>query len=150
MNKVHEYGAVRDNQLHTLQHIGIFSNAFPKAPADLTRLVSPYDSNQKLDLRARSYLHANCSVCHVTAGGGNSKMILSLGTKLEEMNVIGARPQHDSFGINNAMLIAPGDPDRSILYQRLSRRGQGQMPPVVISTVDPSDARTVTVPKAFS
>ena len=63
-------------------------------------------------------------------------MILSLGTKSEEMNVIGARPQHDTFGIANAMLIAPGDPDRSILYQRLSRRGRGQMPPVVISTVD--------------
>jgi putative heme-binding domain-containing protein len=52
------------------------------------------------------------------------------------MNVIGARPQHDTFGINNAMLIAPGDPDRSILYQRLSRRGRGQMPPVASSTVD--------------
>jgi putative heme-binding domain-containing protein len=63
-------------------------------------------------------------------------MILSLGTKLEEMNVLGARPQHDTFGIANAMLIAPGDPDRSILYQRLSHRGRGQMPPVVITRVD--------------
>jgi len=34
------------------------------------------------------------------------------------------------------MLIAPGDPDRSILLQRLKRRGPGQMPPVVVSTVD--------------
>ena len=63
-------------------------------------------------------------------------MILSLGTKSEEMQVIGARPQHDTFGIANAMLIAPGNPDRSILFQRLSRRGRGQMPPVVSSTVD--------------
>jgi putative heme-binding domain-containing protein len=34
------------------------------------------------------------------------------------------------------MLIAPGDPDRSILYQRLLRRGRGQMPPVAITAVD--------------
>jgi putative heme-binding domain-containing protein len=52
------------------------------------------------------------------------------------MNVISARPQHDTFGIVNAMLIAPGDPARSILYQRLSRRGRGQMPPVVINSID--------------
>jgi len=63
-------------------------------------------------------------------------MQLSFATKREDMNVIGARPQHETFGIDNAMLIAPGDPDRSILYQRLLRRGRGQMPPVVIATVD--------------
>ena len=63
-------------------------------------------------------------------------MQLSLPTKREDMNLIGARPQHDTFGIANAMLIAPGDPDRSILYQRLSRRGRGQMPPLVITTID--------------
>ena len=63
-------------------------------------------------------------------------MQLSFATKRDDMNVIGARPQHDTFGIDNAMLIAPGDPDRSILYQRLLRRGRGQMPPVVIRTVD--------------
>ena len=63
-------------------------------------------------------------------------MQLSFPTKRDDMNVIGARPQHDTFGIADAMLIAPGDPDRSILYQRLSRRGRGQMPPLVITTID--------------
>ncbi|MBI3852587.1 MAG: PQQ-dependent sugar dehydrogenase [Verrucomicrobia bacterium] len=136
MNRVHDYDGVKDNQLRTLEHIGLFTNALPKPPAELTKQVDPYHPSESLEARARSYLHANCSVCHVGAGGGNSKMILSLSTKLEEMNVIGARPQHDTFGIADAMLIAPGDPDRSILYQRLSRRGRGQMPPVVVSTAD--------------
>ena len=63
-------------------------------------------------------------------------MQLSFPTKRDDMNVIGARPQHDTFAIANAMLIAPGDPDRSVLYQRLSRRGRGQMPPLVITTID--------------
>src|SRR5881397_3110080 len=52
------------------------------------------------------------------------------------MNVFGARPQHDPFGIDNAMLISPGDPERSILFQRVSRRGRGQMPPLVTTVVD--------------
>jgi uncharacterized repeat protein (TIGR03806 family) len=167
MNKMHDYGAVKDNQLRTLQHIGLFTN-YPydplsnrrkqthpdynkggqlllarvgkKAPrktlAELPRLADPYDSGRDLESRARSYLHVNCSVCHVLTGGGNSRMQLSFPTKRQDMNVLSARPQHDTFGIANAMLIAPGDPARSILYQRLSRRGRGQMPPVVINSVD--------------
>jgi putative heme-binding domain-containing protein len=98
--------------------------------------VDPYDSSRDLDQRARSYLHVNCSVCHVEAGGGNSKMELGFATKPERMNLFSARPQHDTFGIDNAMLISPGDPERSILYQRLSRRGRGQMPPLVTAVVD--------------
>ena len=136
MNKAHDYGGVKDNQLRAWEHLGLFTNAPTKPPAELTKQADPYDTGASLEERARSYLSANCSVCHVAAGGGNAKMILSLGTNVAELNVIGARPQHDTFGINNAMLIAPGDPDRSVLYQRLSRRGRGQMPPVVITTVD--------------
>lgn len=134
LNKVHDYGGVRDNQLRTLKHIGVFTGSFPK-PSD-AGLVDPYDSSQNLDQRARSYLQVNCSVCHVEAGGGNSKMELGFTTRPERMNLFSARPQHDTFGIDNAMLISPGDPDRSILYQRLSRRGRGQMPPLVTAMVD--------------
>jgi uncharacterized repeat protein (TIGR03806 family) len=134
LNKVHDYGAVKDNQLRTLQHIGVFTGSIPKPPVE--RFPDPYDSNQSLDSRARSYLQVNCSVCHVDAGGGNSKMNLEFGTDTNKMSIFSSRPQHDTFGINNAMLVAPGDPDRSILLQRLKRRGPGQMPPVVISTVD--------------
>jgi uncharacterized repeat protein (TIGR03806 family) len=136
MNRVHDYGGVRDNQLRALQHLGLFTGSLAKPPADLPRLVDPYDPTQSLEARARSYLQANCSVCHVEAGGGNSKMELGFGTAPDRMNIFGARPQHDTFGIDNAMLIAPGDPARSILYQRVSRRGRGQMPPLVTTAVD--------------
>ena len=142
LSKVHDYGGVRDNQLRTLQHIGVFTGTLPKPEAE--RLVDPYDTNStppvglptNLDARARSYLHVNCAVCHVESGGGNSKMELGFTTKPERMNLLSARPQHDTFGIDNAMLVFPSDPDRSILYQRISRRGRGQMPPLVSAIVD--------------
>ena len=104
--------------------------------ASTNSLVDPYDPSQDLNARARSYLHVNCSVCHVEAGGGNSKMDLRFTVKAERMDVLGARPQHDTFGIDNAMLVFPGDPDRSILFQRLGRRGRGQMPPLVSTRAD--------------
>jgi putative heme-binding domain-containing protein len=75
-------------------------------------------------------------VCHVEAGGGNAQMELEFVRGKERMNLIGARPQHDTFGIDNAMLVAPGDPSRSVLLQRISRRGPGQMPPLMTTVVD--------------
>ena len=134
LNKVHDYGAVQDNQLRTLTHIGVFTGSTPKSLTNA--LVDPYDTSQNLDARARSYLQVNCSVCHVEAGGGNSKMDLRFTVKPERMDIFSARPQHDTFGIDNAMLVFPSDPQRSILFQRVSRRGRGQMPPLVTTVVD--------------
>ncbi len=136
LNRVHDYGGVRDNQLRTLDHIGLFAAALPKPPESLDKLTDPADASQDLESRARSYLHVNCSGCHIESGGGNSKMDLALFTPREKMNLLGARPLHDTFGLPNAMLIAPGEPDRSVLPRRLSLRGRGQMPPLVTYRVD--------------
>ena len=59
------------------------------------------------------------------------------------MNLIAAFPQHDTFGIQNARLVAPGSPDRSILYQRVFRRGRAQMPPLVTRYVDRQAAEMI-------
>ena len=146
LNRTNDYGAVRDHQLRTLEHIGLFAtkdsggasstSPFRKAQRAKEKLVDPYDSTQDLEARARSYLHVNCSVCHIEAGGGNAKMELGISTKAERMNVFDARPQHDTFGVENAMLVAPGESARSVLFQRVSRRGRGQMPPLVSTRVD--------------
>jgi putative heme-binding domain-containing protein len=63
-------------------------------------------------------------------------MDLRIVSKPDEMKLFSVRPQHDTFGLDNAMLIFPGDPDRSVLFQRISRRGRGQMPPLVSTVVD--------------
>jgi uncharacterized repeat protein (TIGR03806 family) len=136
LNRDHDYNGVRDNQLRALDHIGFFTGALPKLPSNLEKLVDPRDPSQDLEQRARTYLHVNCSVCHVEAGGGNARMQLALATPRDKMDLLGARPQHDSFGINSAMLVAPGAPERSVLLRRLSQRGRGQMPPLVSNHVD--------------
>lgn len=141
LNREHAYGGVRDNQLRALEHIGFFKDALPKPPKDLDALIDPRDAAQDLERRVRTYLHVNCSVCHVEAGGGNAKMQLDLPTVRDKMNLVGARPQHDTFGIGNAMLVAPGAPDRSVMLYRLSRRGRGQMPPLVTNRVDEDAVR---------
>ncbi len=124
---------------HHFEALGLFGSETPdvnhkKGP--VRPLVNPYDESQSLEHRVRSYLHTNCSGCHVEAGGGNARMELEWIRDLEEMRVVDVRPLHDTFGISNAMLVAAGDPDRSVLVHRISRRGAGQMPPLVTQHVD--------------
>lgn len=136
LNREHDYPHARDNQLRALAHIGLFAEDVPKFSQKPSPLVDPQDTSHDLEARARSYLHVNCAVCHVMAGGGNARMELGIATPLKDMQLVGARPQHDTLGIENAMLVAPGEPDRSVLVHRLSRRGPGQMPPLVSHHVD--------------
>jgi hypothetical protein len=143
MNKDHDYGGTTANQLRTLEHLGIFSSKkgggaskLPKRPKDYPHLVDPFDARADLDARARSYLHANCSQCHVHAGGGNSQIELEFTAKPDRMNLFDVRPMHQVFDLADARLVASGNPERSILYQRVARRGPGQMPPLASSEVD--------------
>jgi mono/diheme cytochrome c family protein len=127
----------------TLHDEPAFTTLLPRRAEEYRRLVDPYDRTAPLEARARSYLHANCAQCHVEAGGGNAQIELEITTPRDKMRVIGVKPLHDTFGIKDAKLIAPGDPEKSILYQRLIRRGPGQMPPLATAVVDDEAARLI-------
>ena len=191
MNKIHDYGGVADNQLRTLEHLGVFRvsaqehvrearrrlglgmdlvrnplnfsleqagpwlprfgqpaakvyralaqsmtrplEALPKPsldwlerrmgeptvwttrllkrPEDYGRLVDPGDPKADLEARARSYLHANCAHCHVEAGGGNATINLEFTVPRAKMSLLDVRPQHHTFEIPEARIIAPGHPE---------------------------------------
>lgn len=187
MNRVHDYGTVRDNQLRTLEHLGVLrvdwadeakaawrdelkaqgksdreadeylakqtatrpqreaapSSLLAFAPAKYPRLADPYDPKADLAARARSYLHANCAQCHVEAGGGNAQMELELTTPLDKARILDVRPLHNTFGLPDARLIAPGSPERSVLLYRMSNRGEGHMPPLATSVVDRDAVRVL-------
>ena len=136
MNRIHNYGTVSDNQLRTLNHIGVFKKPLSTPPEEYPKLSDPYNPKEPLAARARSYLHAACANCHVHTGGGNARIVLDFTTELDKTYSVGFRPQHDTYGIPGAMLIAPGDPERSILYQRVAQRGKGKMPPLTTSQQD--------------
>jgi hypothetical protein len=128
----------RDHQLEWLDEAGFFKGKLPKRNPDAIKLVDPYDPKQDSDKRIGSFLHVNCSSCHVNEGGGNANINLSLRSKLDDIGLADAVPMHDRFDIPDAKLITPGSPEKSVLFQRLSRRGTGQMPPLVSTEVDKS------------
>ena len=108
----------------------------PRSPTTMPALADPYDAKADLTKRAKSWLHVNCSSCHIQAGGGNSQMELEFITALDKMRLLDEAPVHTPFDIPNAKLIASGAPDRSVLLKRIGMRGSGQMPPLASTRVD--------------
>jgi glucose/arabinose dehydrogenase len=190
MNREHDYGGVKMNQLEMLERLGMLkANAQADAEnflkedlkkagldekqvagrlAELSaarnqrtakgessllggpaarykRLPDPYSDSEPLEARVRSYLHVNCSSCHVEAGGGNAQMQLEFATELAKMGVVDSPPLHHKFGIEDARIVAPGHPERSVLLHRLSHRGQGtgQMPQLGTNVVDEAAVKMV-------
>ncbi len=103
----------------------------------------PMNPKANLDARVKTYLEVNCAICHVADGGGNSKMELGAKTPLAAARLIDEPPVHEDLGLPNARLIAPGAPDRSVLYKRITRRGEKQMPPISTSVVDEEGAKLI-------
>jgi hypothetical protein len=108
----------------------------PRNPERMRRLADPYNATLALDARARSYLQANCAHCHVEAGGGNSLIDLEFTTAPKNMRMLDVKPQHHTFDLQDARLIAPGHPERSVLVHRVGNRDAGHMPPLASSIVD--------------
>ncbi len=108
-----------------------------KEPAPTRSLVDPYDSGADLDARARSYLHVNCAHCHTRSGGGNANVQFGFGLA-EKDAALESAPIHSTFGVQEARIVAPGDPSHSIAIMRSASRGQGQMPPIATLRADPA------------
>jgi uncharacterized repeat protein (TIGR03806 family) len=136
MNRDHDYGGVVANQLATLDHLGIFTKPLPKEPEKLGRLVDYRDKTQPLEARARSYLEANCAHCHRKWGGGNAEFQLLSTLPVKELGVVDVKPAHGTFDLKDPRLLVPGDAERSLLWQRMKKRGLGQMPHIASNVVD--------------
>jgi uncharacterized repeat protein (TIGR03806 family) len=136
MNKDHDYGGVIANQLRTLEHLGVFTEPLPASPEKLPKLVDYHDRQASLNERARSYLHSNCSHCHMKWGGGNAEFQLLATLDLADTGTIGVRPGHGNFGLDRPAVILPGQPERSMVYHRMTKLGLGRMPHVASNVVD--------------
>ncbi len=137
MNRNHDYGnGVVANQLRTLEHLGIFKKPLPKPPEDLPHLVNYRDETQSLEARARSYLQSNCAHCHMKWGGGNAEFQLLSTLPLDQLGIVNTRPGHGFFDLEDPKDLVPGNPERSMIYYRMTKLGLGRMPHVASTVVD--------------
>lgn len=136
------YGATgrTANQRATLAAIGLFGATTPN-PAS-TPLVDPFGS-EALELRARSYLHANCASCHQPNGGARGDLDLRFTTPLARTGACDVTPTTDTLDLANAKLISPGKPGESVLLARLRADEGKRMPPLATRAVDTNGAALV-------
>lgn len=130
----------RDEQLNRLLGLGLVNEEFVKR-AEKQPSACVEDESAPLDLRARTWLSANCAHCHRRRGGGSVTIKMDLATKLEESDLMDFVPEKGIFGIADARLLKPGDPLHSILYYRAATSGIGHMPMIGSRTVDPEGAK---------
>lgn len=104
----------------------------------------PAPEPPRLDSKdARAYLHANCSICH--RGGsvtGLADLDLAWDTPLAETGLC-ADPKVSALGIANAKIVAPGDPERSVLVRRMKALDDTRMPKLATRVVDAAGVATV-------
>ena len=136
MNRDHDYGGRVANQLATLEHIGLFDRKLPAPPEKLVKIVDYKDPKASVEERARAYLHSNCSHCHRKWGGGNAEFQLLANLPIAETGTIGIKPGQGTFDLKDPRILVPGEPDRSMLYHRMTRLGLGRMPHIASNVVD--------------
>lgn len=124
-------GVVGD-QLETWLHAGLIQSA-PSPGA--SPLVDPAGEGSVED-RARSWLHTNCGSCHRPGEQDRVSLDLRWGVPLGETGACDVAPSAGDLGIDDARVIAPGDPARSVLIARIEDSGAAKMPPVGVNTLD--------------
>ncbi len=128
--------AKAENQLDVLARLKLFEPGL--APTRITPYPAPSDATAGLDARARSYLHANCSVCHAP-GARFDSIDLRFTTDFTKTGLCNAEPHAHagSLGTREALLLVPGDPARSILSLRMhAQPGSFRMPPLASEVED--------------
>ena len=126
---------VMDNQIRAWNHIGLFDSNLTEAQIKmLPKLARVDETTQNLEVRARSYLDANCANCH-RPGGTVAYFDARFDTPLAEQNLIGGRMLIDQR-IDGARVIAPNDIWRSILYMRANTTDAFKMPVLARNTID--------------
>lgn len=101
--------------------------------AELRERFPPFpaidDEERTTDERARAFLHVNCSNCHQPGGPADGRMDLRHSVALADMQICNVEPSIAWSDINQARIVAPGEPERSTLYRRLRTTGEGRMHP---------------------
>lgn len=140
LDRTFDYGGASKNQLAAWRAIGLFDNDVPSVPA----LIDPSQSAGTVEQRARSYMQANCAICH-RPSGNFPEIDLRAGTVLKDMHVCNEAPTKDPTKYPGAVRLRPGKPTESTMSLRMRAAGDdgARMPQIGRTVLDPVGTRVV-------
>ena len=132
LNQTYAATGVTDNQLRTLNRLGFFNPAFDEsAIASFQQLSAITNLSASPELRARSYIDANCSQCHQPGGTGPT-FDARYTTPLASQNLINGGLDSSGFA-----MIVPKDIWRSKIPARMNTNAIAvRMPPLARNLID--------------
>jgi mono/diheme cytochrome c family protein len=114
----YEYpNGVTVNQVANMEHIELFEPGFE--PGSTTLYPDPADPSVPLDQRARSYLQANCAICHRPGGESLITLDLRFSIPFSDTMLCNEPPEKGDLGATGATRLTPGDPALSTLSLRM-------------------------------
>lgn len=131
------------NQLETLKHIGMFANDLGGPVNQLPALAAVDDPSRVVTSRARSYLHANCAMCHRPNGPGQGPMDLRFYKFFTDTATCNVTPENGDFAIPGAKIVMPGNAANSVMSLRMHTLGNQRMPPLATQVVDPQGTAVI-------
>jgi hypothetical protein len=140
-NQTYATTGVTDNQLRTLNRLGLFNPAFDEsAIAGYPQLAALTNLSASLEQRARSYFDANCSQCHQPGGTGIT-FDARYTTPLANQNLIYGGLDESGFA-----MIVPKDLWRSEIPPRMTATPPSplRMPPLARSLIDTNAVQVIT------
>ncbi len=134
----YDYGDAVGDQLLVLTELEMFAGALPDA-SGWSRVPTLAEEDASLEARARGYLHTNCGHCHRPEGWTPPDLTMDLRwtTSFADTRTCDVDTQYYNPWVDATLRIAPGDPDASVIWERIHQRGPGQMPPLGTNRVDP-------------
>jgi uncharacterized repeat protein (TIGR03806 family) len=117
LNKNFTYGAVTDNEIHAWQCLGMFDNP-PQGASAYGAYAAIENTARTTNARARSYLAANCALCHQPLGPAPTSQDFRFSRLLGELNAIGIAPTEGNLGLPTPQRIRVGVPEQSVVWHR--------------------------------
>jgi uncharacterized repeat protein (TIGR03806 family) len=139
LNRDFDYPSGTANQLATLEKMGLLDAPLAMPPAMLPAYPSPASTSAMPEQRTRSYLHANCAICH-RPGGTFAGMDMRFEAAFKDQELCNVAPMRGNLGVPGSVRLAPGDPAKSIVSLRmhtLTQAGMVRMPQIGSVVVDP-------------